>query len=410
MIKRVGRTMKVLLINSVCGVGSTGRICTDIAAEFEKRGHEVKIAYGRDTVSESNARLAIRIGTTLDNKISALHTRITDGHGFSNKKATSAFLKWAEEYDPQMLWLHNIHGYYINVEMLFKWIKTRPQMKVFWTLHDCWSFTGHCAYFTVQDCDKWQTKCEKCPLKHEYPSSILLSRSESNFERKKGLFTGVADMTIITPSYWLADLVKKSFLKEYPVKVIHNGIDTSVFKPTPSDIRARYGLEDKKIIIGVAQVWNNRKGLGDFIKLSEMLDDTYKIVLVGLTDKQVSELPEKILGITRTKNATELAQWYTAADLFVNTTYEDNYPTVNLEAQACGTPAVTYRTGGSPESIPVVHVVEPGDLAGMAALIKNICESEIPAEILESEKYDRKGLYSEYVDAYKEDSIVKEQV
>lgn len=392
--------MRVLLINSVCGVGSTGRICTDIAAEFERAGNEVKIAYGRDTVSSDNARLAIRIGSTTDNKISALHTRITDGHGFANKRATANFLRWAEKYDPQILWLHNLHGYYINCEMLFDWIKSRPKMRVIWTLHDCWAFTGHCAHFMIAKCDKWQTKCENCPQKHVYPSSKVLSRAKSNFARKKAAFTGVANMTVITPSHWLADLVKQSFLGEYPVKVIHNGIDTSIFKPTESDIRVKYGLENKKIIIGVAQNWGESKGLGDFVKLSGMLDESYKIVLVGLTDKQVSELPEGILGITRTKNATELAQWYTAADLFVNTTYEDTYPTVNLEAQACGTPAVTYRTGGSPESVPAAHVVEPGDLVGMMNLIKSVCDSETLAKVLESDKYDRKGLYREYVEMY----------
>jgi glycosyltransferase involved in cell wall biosynthesis len=208
-------------------------------------------------------------------------------------------------------------------------------------------------------------------------------------------------MTIITPSQWLADLVGQSYLKEYPVKVVHNGIDTNIFKPTESDIRDRYGLEDKKIVLGVAQNWGESKGLGDFVKLSQMLDESYKIVLVGLTEKQVTELPDNMIKITRTKNATELAQWYTTADLFVNTTYEDTYPTVNLEAQACGTPAVTYRTGGSPESVPEEHVVDQGNINLLVRMIKELCGANpTGVRVLDTEKYDRKSRYSEIISTY----------
>lgn len=389
--------MKVLQINSFFTVGGPPRIVNGIYDTLKEQGHECKIAAAREGMYSCED--SWRICSDLNVKLNGIIARIFDNEGFNAEKATKLLVKKIEEYDPDIIHLHNLHGYCINVEILFDYLK-KANKKVFWTLHDCWSFTGHCAHFMIAKCDKWQTKCKNCPQKHVYPSSKVFSCAERNFERKKAAFTGVGDMTIITPSQWLADLVKKSFLKEYPVRVIHNGIDTSIFKPTGSDIRVRYGLKNKKIIIGVAQNWGESKGLGDFIKLSGMLDDSYRIVLVGLTDKQVSELPEKILGITRTKNATELAQWYTAADLFVNTTYEDTYPTVNLEAQACGTPAATYRTGGSPESVPTAHVVEPGDLAGMVALIKNICEDKTPAEILESEKYDRKRLYGKYVDAY----------
>lgn len=344
--------MKVLLINSVCGIGSTGKICAGIAQQYEKEGHEVKIAYGRDgTVPEKFQRFAVRIGTDLDVKIHGVRSRLLDDHGFASVNATRKFLAWAQEYDPDVLWLHNIHGYYINIKLLFDWIKSRPQMQVKWTLHDCWAFTGHCSYFTMAGCDKWQTGCGNCSQKKGYPSSLLLDRSRENFLKKKALFTGVKDLTIITPSQWLADLVKQSFLKEYPVEVHYNTIDTSVFKPTPSDFRAKYGLEDKVMILGVASPWSERKGLPDFIKLLEVLDDRYAVVLVGLTEQQIKELPSRIIGITRTNNAVELAQIYTAADVFFNPTYEDNYPTVNLEAEACGTRVVTYNTGGSAETI-----------------------------------------------------------
>lgn len=364
--------MKVLLINSVCGIGSTGKICGAIAESYEQQGHEVKIAFGRDaTVPERFARFAVRIGSNLDVKLHALRTRLLDDHGFGSRAATREFLRWADEYDPDLVWLHNIHGYYINVEILFKWIKSRPKMRVKWTLHDCWAFTGHCAYFTMAGCDKWKTGCEDCPQKSAYPASNLLDRSWSNYARKKRVFTGVQCMTLITPSKWLANLTRESFLREYPVEVCNNTIDVTIFKPTYGDFRERYGLVGKKIILGVASVWDERKGLKDFLALSSQLDECCAIVLVGLSAQQMQNLPENILGISRTNSAAELAQIYTAADVFFNPTYEDNYPTVNLEAEACGTRVITYDTGGSPETIqdPRSRVIAVGDYRELLNLI-----------------------------------------
>lgn len=359
--------MKVLLINSVCGIKSTGRICTDLAKKFDEAGHEVKIAYGRECVIEEYQNYAVRIGTDLDNKISAIHTRFTDKHGFANKKATKKFLAWAEEYHPDLLWLHNLHGYYINIELLFQWIKSHPEMQVKWTLHDCWAFTGHCSYFTAVKCEQWRKHCLYCLQKKEYPSSIIKDNCRKNFDRKKIAFTGVNNMILITPSQWLADLVKLSFLGEYSVEVHYNAIDTNVFKPTTGDFRKRYGLQDKIVVLGVASTWSKRKGLEDFIKLSTMLDDRYSIVLVGLSKKQERHVPEKIVKISRTDSAKELAEIYTAADVFVNLTYEDNYPTVNLEARACGKKVVTYNSGGSPESAGAdAFIVESGDIVSIA--------------------------------------------
>lgn len=354
--------MKILMINSVCGIRSTGRICTDLAKDFEKEGHNVKIAYGRERVPNAFQKYAVRIGTDLGNKISAVHTRITDRHGFANKRATKKFLEWAEEYDPDFLWLHNLHGYYINVEMLFAWIKKRPDMQVKWTLHDCWAFTGHCSYFAFEGCEKWRQECHDCPQKGRYPKALLFDGSRTNYQRKKNAFTGVKNMALITPSQWLAGLVRNSFLAEYPVEVVYNTIDTSVFKPTPSDFRKRYNLENKKIILGVASIWDERKGFDDFLKLSKMIDEKHQIVLVGLNDKQIKSLPRNVIGIKRTNSTQELAEIYTAADVFVNLTYEDNYPTVNLEAKSCGTPVITYHTGGSIESVSEDCVVPQGDL------------------------------------------------
>lgn len=360
--------MKVLFINSVCGIGSTGRICTDFAQQLEAEGNEVKIAYGRKgTVPEQFQKYAVRIGTDFDCKMHAIQTRLFDTHGFGSKHATKEFLKWAEEYKPDLLWLHNLHGYYINVEMLFDWIKKHPEMQVKWTLHDCWAFTGHCSHFAMVKCKQWKSHCLYCSQLRRYPACFAMSSVSKNFERKRKAFTGVKNMTLITPSKWLADLTRQSFLKEYPVEVHYNTIDTSIFKPTPSDFRERYGLQDKIIVLGVANVWEDRKGLFDFYKLAEMLDDRYAIVLVGLSEKQIKNLPKSIKGIQRTNSPQELAAIYTAADVFVNPTYEDNYPTVNLEAQACGTPVITYDTGGCRETIHTdsAKVVEAGNVEGL---------------------------------------------
>ena len=356
--------MKVLLINSVCGIGSTGKIVGALAEEFTAQGHETVIAYGRDgTVPESYMPYAHRIGTDLGVKISAVRTRLLDDHGFANEKATREFLKWADGYDPDLLWLHNIHGYYIHVGLLFAWIKSRPHMQVKWTLHDCWAFTGHCAHFAFAKCEKWKTGCHDCPEKGSYPASKLLDNSRKNFERKRAAFSDVKQMQLIVPSQWLADLVRESFLGEYPVEVRYNTINTQIFQPTAGDFRQKYHLEGKKLLLGVASVWTERKGFRDFLELRKLLDDSYAMVMVGLTEQQIQSLPAGILGITRTNNPRELAEIYTAADVFFNPTYEDTYPTVNLEAESCGTRVITYDTCGCRETIrrPDSRVIPAGE-------------------------------------------------
>lgn len=348
------------MINVCCGTGSTGRICTDIADMLIEQGHECKIAYGRGSVPEKYQNISVKIGSTFGVYCNALKARLFDNEGLNAKHATKKFIKWVKTYDPDVIHLHNLHGYYLNLEILFDYLKTCGK-KIVWTLHDCWAFTGHCSYFDYPHCDRWKTGCSGCIRLHDYPKSFT-DRSKRNFDKKKQLFTGISNLTIVTPSEWLADLVKQSFLKEYPVEVINNGIDLSIFKPTPSDFRERHGLHDQKIILGVAFVWDKRKGFDDFIKLAGVIDDGYRIVMVGVNKKQKKHLPKNIIGIERTNNIKELAEIYTAADVFFNPTYEDNYPTVNLEAQACGTPVVTYATGGSVESVPEANVVAVGEI------------------------------------------------
>lgn len=366
--------MKALFINSVCGIRSTGRIVVSLVEKFEADGIECRVAYGRESVPAEYSKIAYRICSENEVKINALKARAFDNEGFNAKKETQRFLDWAERFDPDILWLHNLHGYYINVGMLFEWIKGRPNMRVRWTLHDCWAFTGHCAHFSFVGCEQWKNSCEKCPQKGEYPKSLFADNCKKNFLRKKEAFCGVKNMTLITPSAWLAGLAKKSFLKDYPVEVVHNTIDETVFKPTASEFRKEHGLENKTLILGVASAWGARKGLSDFLRLSELLDNAYTIVLVGLTKEQLRGLPKNVFGIERTNSKKELAQIYSAADVFVNPTYEDTFPTVNLEAAACGTPVITYDTGGCPETVSPESVVPQGDLKALMAKIKELKE------------------------------------
>ena len=368
--------MRILFINSVCDTGSTGRICIDLAQQLEAKGNEVKIAYGRkECASQEFEKYAVRIGTDLECKIHALQTRLFDTHGFGSIRATERFLEWAEAYKPDLLWLHNIHGYYINIEKLFRWIKQHPEMQVKWTLHDCWAFTGHCSHFTIVQCDQWKKQCVKCAQIRQYPSCYLMSSVSKNFERKKKAFIGVKNLTLITPSRWLADLTRESFLKEYPVEVHYNTVNSAVFKPRLSNFRDKYGVKDKFIILGVANVWEKRKGIDDFFKLAELLGNDFVIVLVGLNKKQMKRTNRNIVTIQHTTSPEALAEIYTAADVFFNPTYEDNYPTVNLEAEACGTPVITYATGGAPETIKRADsvTVRVGDIERVVRLIHEKC-------------------------------------
>lgn len=341
--------MKVLMINVVCGIRSTGRICTDLADALEKNGHTVKIAYGRGYVPQEYQKYAVRIGTDLSYRMDGFKSRIFDSAGFNSIRETQKFVLWVKEFDPDIIHLHNLHGYYINISILFEYIRTCGK-RIIWTLHDCWAFTGHCAYFDYAQCDNWKNGCIQCLQKREYPKSVFLSKANDNYKRKKLLFTNISNLEIVTPSHWLNQIVAESFLASYPCETIHNSIDTNIFKYTESDILERNHLLGKKVVLGVASVWDKRKGLDYFLKLAEVLPEEYRIVLIGLSQKQIKDMPKSIVAFSSTNNINELIQWYSAAYIFFNPTLEDNYPSTNLEAQACGTPVLTFDTGGSPES------------------------------------------------------------
>ncbi|MBO5105935.1 MAG: glycosyltransferase [Clostridia bacterium] len=331
--------------------GSTGKIMLQIG----RVAHDLKMHSYTFSSLRASKNPNTYIHFYIDNKFEYTVNQIK-GFFLGNELSTSyivtkRLLKKIDKIQPDIIHVHNLHGYYINYIMLFKYIK-KHNIRVVWTLHDCWSFTGRCPHFQLTGCEKWKTGCSNCVYdRRSYPASVWFDRSRKNWIKKKQAFTGVKDLTIVTPSKWLADLVKQSYLKEYPVKVINNGIDLNIFKPTESDFREKYSIQNKYIILGVANSWGKRKGIDVFISLSKMLDDKFQIVLVGTNDTIDKELPENFISIHRTANQQELAEIYTAADLFVNPTREDTYPTVNMEALACGTPVLTFNTGGSPEII-----------------------------------------------------------
>ena len=333
--------MKYLFLNSVAGFGSTGRIVAELAREKMAQGHQCLIAYGRDKEGCQDIP-TVRIGSDLDFKLHGVWNRMLDDHGFHSKAATREFLKKVQEYDPDVIWLHNIHGYYLHIGLLFDYLRTCGK-EIRWTLHDCWAFTGHCAYFDFVRCDRWKTGCHHCPQKKEYPASLVLDNSRKNWEKKKALFTGIPNMKLIVPSNWLAGRVKQSFLGEYPVEVVYNKIDREVFKPTPSDFREKHGLEHKTVLLGVASVWERRKGLDDLIALHKMLDDRFQMVIVGLTAEQMKNVPEGILCLPRTKTIGELAEIYSAADLYLNPSVEETFGMTAMEALNCGTQPIVYR-------------------------------------------------------------------
>lgn len=353
MAEGLNEALKYVQVNSVPR-GSTGSIMMGLHGKLLDEGVDSYVCWGRGRSAEGEREL--KFGTDLGFYGDVLRTRFDGRAGFHSRGATRRLLAWLDEIDPDVVHLHNIHGYYVNIEMLFEWLASH-RCRVKWTLHDCWAFTGHCAHFTYAKCAQWQSRCaheRPCPQLGTYPKTYSRRSCAKNFEDKRRLFNLVPSerMELITPSKWLADLVGQSFLSKYPVTVKHNEIDRSVFKPTPSDFRERYGIGDRFMILGVASPWTERKGLEDFVKLAGELDGSqFAIVLVGLSEKQIGLMPKGVIGLARVDSPQELAGLYSTADVFFNPTREDNYPTVNLEAQACGTPVVTYDVGGCRETV-----------------------------------------------------------
>lgn len=395
--------MVVFEINSV-PYGSTGRIMFQIADTVESMGGT---AYTSAAFTKSRGEqfpdTYYRIGGAVGKTEHIILAKLTGRHGCYSHFATYRLIHKIKQVKPDVIHLHNIHGWYLNWKMLFDYLK-KANIPVIWTLHDCWTFTGHCPHFSAIGCDKWKTGCHDCALYKSYPGCFF-DDSSFQYDYKKQCFTGVPDLTIVTPSQWLADLVKQSYLKDYDTVVINNGIDLTKFKPRASDFRAKYGLENKILLLGVAFDWGVRKGIDDFKRLAEDLPEEYSIVLVGVSETVAKTLPERIITIVCTQNQEELAEIYSAADVFVNPTLEDNFPTVNLEALACGTPVITYKTGGSPESITekTGRVVQYKDYE---ALKKAIVDMKKSKETMSKEcrnhamQYDLNLAYKKYCNLY----------
>lgn len=364
--------MKTLLqINPVLRVStSTGRIMQEIGELALQNGWRSCIAYGkgRDGIKTCKSE-TIPVGSLCSTLWHGVETRLFDRHGLASTHATREFVKEIDRIHPDIIHIHNIHGYFLNYRVLFDYL-SHSGIPVVWTVHDCWLYTGHCYYYSYAGCDKWQTGCGGCPQQRGFPASFIVDRSRRNFEDKKTAFTSMPkDKLVIVPvSEWIRSEMSKSFLGGYNFRVIHNGINTDVFKIcNENDVIEKYGLKGKHILLGVASIWSREKGFDDFMQLSRMLNDDETIVLVGIKNEERKKLPNNIIGISRTENVNQLAELYSVADAFINPTWQDNYPTVNLEAISCGTPVITYRTGGSVEAVTdsTGYVVEQGDVKGL---------------------------------------------
>lgn len=390
--------MKIVQLNVTCGVGSTGKICLAVSRLLNEKGVENYILFSEE---DSDYEYGIKYADKLSIKLEALKSRAFGNYGFNSKSLTKKLITKLDEIKPDIVHLHNLHGHGCNLEMLFGYFKEK-NIRLYWTFHDCWAFTGYCPHFDMVGCDKWQTQCGDCPQKGAY--SFFFDKSDKLCTKKKELFSGL-DLTIITPSQWLKDLVKKSFLGEYEVRVINNGIDLDIFKPSESDFRENHGIKDEFLVLGVAFNWDERKGIDVFTDLARTLPSDCRIVLVGTNENTRKLLPDNVIAIDRTENQQELAEIYTACDLFVNATREDTFPTVNIEALACGTPVLTFRTGGSPEIIDETcgMAVEKNDVDALRNAVLHIKESRPFTEevcLKKSAEYNKNDKFKEYADLY----------
>ncbi len=394
----------LLQINTVANQGSTGHIAEAIGRTALSQGWRCVMAYGRGT-PKSEMELW-RIGSDADMYAHALHARLFDSLGLCSRTATKRLIKRMEALKPDIVHLHLLHGYYINYPLLFAYLAEKD-IPVVWTMHDEWAITGHCATLL---CDGWRSGCNGCAYHRQFPTSWLLDQSRRNFRLKSESINSVHNLTIITPSNWLADIIRQSHLGNHHIVTIHNGIDLSVFSPsTPEDtqqMRSQLGIVQPNVILGVASIWGPDKGLPDFTTLRQLLPiDKYAIVLVGLSDAQLSHLPKGIIGIKHTESQRQLATLYTLANVFVNPTYLDNFPTTNVEALACGTPIITYRTGGSVEAVSpdTGRVVEQGNVSALAQTISELTAVPKNTDACRRravEHFDKKKILAQHMSLY----------
>lgn len=389
--------MKIVQINHF-SYKAAGSIMMNIHHSLLEMGQDSYVVWGRGRKVENEREYYMEDDAGV--KLHALYTRVTDRTGFASKRATKKLIQWLEQIKPNIIHLHCIHGYYINLEILFNYIREN-HIKVVWTQHDCWAFTGHCAYFDAVGCTRWKTGCYNCPQLRTYPKSYV-DNSKQNWRIKKKLFSGL-DVVCVTPCEWLKKIIGQSFLADYPCRVIYNGINTDIFHHIVSGFKEKNGLDNYSIILGVASEWTERKGLKDFIRLDSMIDhNRYKIVIIGLTKNQINNIPKTIFAMERTSNARELAEIYSISSVYLNLTYEDNFPTTNLEAIACGTKVITYQTGGSPEAVKdgCGYIVEKGDLKAVCELLPRVCKESTDPLVESNYKKDWRFTSERMVDEY----------
>ena len=390
---------KILAIN-LGNFGSTGGIMSDVCNIAEENGYIAYKAYPSNPQNKPKENRDIIIANDLLLRVSKSLSYKTGYNGCFSFISTILFLRKVRSINPDIIHLHNLHNSYINLFLLFAYLK-KYKPKVIWTLHDCWAFTGGCPHFTMIGCERWKTGCGDCPQLNAYPA-VRKDRTTVLWKLKKKWFNGVDDLTIVTPSYWLSKQVERSFLKDYSRCVIYNGIDLDSFKPTHVDLRGRYNIKSKYIITGVAFDWSDKKGLDVFIKLSADLGKDFTIILVGTSMLIDKKLPSNIVSIHKTRNKKQMAAIYTESDLFVNPTKEEVLGLVNLEALACGTPVVMYDTGGCSETITkdTGVSIKYNDYNELLREIRRVCEEKtFNAEdcIKWAQKWDKKKWYKTYL-------------
>lgn len=413
---------KLLQINPVLRTStSTGRIMKEIGELAMANGWESYVAYskGRDGLPGSTS-ISVPVGNKASVVWHGLQTRILDRHGLGSVLATKRFIEDIRRIGPDIIHIHNIHGYFLNYRILFDFL-SHSGIQVIWTVHDCWLYTGHCYHYMYAGCDRWKTGCGHCPQRGKFPRSLFADRSARNFRDKRDAFCSMPEdrLTIVPVSDWMRSEMSESFLKDYRFQVIHNGIDTDVFSPQPaleSEVRRCYGLGDRYVILGIASIWSEEKGLNDFVEMAARLDSDEVIVLVGMDRKQLDDvlsrcgrtvLGDRMVAVKRTADVHQLAGLYSTADVLVNPTWQDNYPTVNLEAISCGTPVVTYRTGGSIEAVAgdTGFVVEQGDIEGLVDAVRRV-ETLGKAHFMDAcrsravKEFRKEDRYAEYIELY----------
>ena len=341
--------MKVLFVNVVYGRGSTGRIVKELGQALERNGDSYMVAYGRSECSDDPH--GYFIGGKMDRYLHAGLSRLTDRAGFYSSLATKKLLQFIRAYNPDVIHLHNLHGYYLNIGLLFRFLAEEYSGKVIWTLHDCWAMTGHCTHFTYVGCDKWTDGCRDCPQSDAYPKSILLDKSARNYREKESLFCAVPNMTIVTVSRWLKTIAEQSYLKKYPIRCIYNGIDDRIFRPLKNRTKEELGIMDKKMILLVSNGWGDRKGLGRAISVAAAAPADWRFVMIGMKPQQIAKLPDNIIGLEKLWNQEKLIEYYSAADVFFHPSAEETFGLVIAEALSCGTPSVVYNSTACPELI-----------------------------------------------------------